>query len=406
MLPVHAMYAVGPPILPGPGLLYVPAHVRNARAESRTLLAKHGRLFRRESHLALWRVRGAFSRLALRNLRFVRTSFIHSPHPHSDVFRWPNCLFAFRPQQLQIYNTPAANVDRLLTIAEMKNKYHFASIELWAVDALHNVLSGLYGDPQPQYDLRYCSSAWMKRVLEVALLCKHDALRNYVVERWVERIFARELRPVHAFEIADRGGIRRLLGCAYYVQLLEMGDSFDPGVIEDGKQYSRSRLRTVTIALNGDGNGNDGTSMSAPTSTAASLTCEQRERLLSGAWSLAQLWETLRTTPPMFQRPDECKCHKQGCLSTWRVAWREAGKAEATLKHRSGDVLGRLRAMQEQLVVHENLSSLTPECRRSALAALKRTIKEVQEDLADHFSNLTFVQLKESVESNVAEGSS
>ena len=69
-----------------------------------------------------------------------------------------------------MYNTPAADVDRLLTIAEMTNKYNFASMEKWAVDALYNVISGLHGAPQEQYQLGRCSSAWMKRLLEVALL--------------------------------------------------------------------------------------------------------------------------------------------------------------------------------------------------------------------------------------------
>ncbi|PIL22421.1 hypothetical protein GSI_15109 [Ganoderma sinense ZZ0214-1] len=309
------------------------------------------------------------------------------------------------PLQLQIYNTPAANVDRLLTIAEMTNKYHFASIETWAVDALYNVISGLHGPPQPQYELGHCSSAWMKRLLEVALLCGHTALRNYVAERWVERIVARDLRPVHALEIADRSGIRRLQGYAYYVQLLEMGDGFDPGVVEDGKQYSRSRLGATVAGPNG--NGDNGTSASAPTGTPASLTREQRQRLLSGAWSLSRLWETLRTTPPAFQRPDGCTYHQQGCVSTWRVVWRDVGKAEGTLKHAAGDVLGRLRAMEEQLFMHADLScALTPQCKRGALVALKTTIREVQEGLADHFADLTLVQAKEGTEANAAEGSS
>ena len=289
----------------------------------------------------------------------------------------------------------------------MTNKYHFASIETWAVDALYNVISGLHGPPQPHYELGHCSSAWMKRLLEVALLCGHTALRNYVAERWVDRIVARDLRPVHALEIADRSGIRRLQGYAYYVQLLEMGDSFDPGVVEDGKQYSRSRLGTAALAgPNGNGNGENGVP-SARAGTPASLTREQRQRLLSGHWSLSRLWDTLRTTPPKFQRPDGCTYHQQGCVTTWNAVWRDVGKAEGTLKHAPGDVLGRLRAMEEQLFMHADLScALTPQCKRGALVALKATIREVQEGLADHFADLTRAQEKQGAEANAAEGSS
>lgn len=271
----------------------------------------------------------------------------------------------------------------------MTNKYHFASIETWAVDALYNVISGLHGAPQPQYELRQCSSAWMKRLLELAVLCGHTALCNYVADQWIERITARDLRPVHALEIADKSGIRRLQGYVYYVQLLEMGDDFDPGVVEDGKQYSRSQLRTTAAGLNADGNGHNGTSTSALTVTPASLTHEQRQRLLLGAWSLSRLWETLRKTPPAFQRADQCTGHKQGCLPTWRAVWQDVGKTERTLKHTTGDVLGRLRAMEDQLYMHVNLSyPLMPECRRAALAALKTTINEVREGLAGHFFEL------------------
>lgn len=310
----------------------------------------------------------------------------------ADV-RWCYFLpFNVRPLQLQIYNTPAANVERLLTIAEMTNKYHFASIETWAVDALYNVISGLHGPPQPQYELGHCSSAWMKRVLEVALLCGHAPLRNYVAERWVERIVARDLRPVHALDIADRSGLRRLQGYAYYVQLLEIGDDFDPGVSEDGKQYSRSRLGTTATALAAAGPGGEATA-----GTPAVLTHVQKQRLLSGHWSLTRLWEQLRLSPPAFQRPDGCTYHQHGCLATWTTVWMEVGKSETTLKYPGVDVLGRLKAMEGQLFMHADLScALTPQCKRSALLALKATMKEVQGGLADRFADLTAVRAADS----------
>ena len=77
-------------------------------------------------------------------------------------------------------------------------------------------------------------------------------------------------------------------------------------------------------------------------------------------------------------------------MSTWTHVWRDVGKSELTLKHPPGDVLGRLKAMAEQLYMHADLSSaLTPQCKRLALMALRSTIKEVQEGLAGHFADLT-----------------
>ncbi|TBU31805.1 hypothetical protein BD311DRAFT_818508 [Dichomitus squalens] len=293
------------------------------------------------------------------------------------------------PLQLQVYNTPAANVDRLLTIAEVTIKYHFVSIEKWAFDALYNAISGLHGPPQERYQLGHCSSAWMKRLLEVALLCGHTRLRDYVVERWVDRIAARDLRPVHALEFADRSGIKRLQGYAYYVQLLEMGDGFDPGAVEDGEQHARSRLALAEAAAAGP-TGDNGNASPARARTPAALTSAQRRRLLSGHWSLCRLWETLRASAPKFERPDGCTYHQHGCVSTWTQVWRDVGAAEPTLNHPPGDVLGRLRAMEEQLCTHADLScALTPLCRRLALMALKSTVRAVEESLADHFADLT-----------------
>ena len=291
-----------------------------------------------------------------------------------------------------------ANMDKLLTIAEMTNKYHFASTETWAVDALYNVISGLHGLPQPQYDLAQCSSAWMKQLLEVALLCKHTALRDRAAEQWIKRIGVHDLRPIHALEIADRSGIRRLQGYAYYAQLLEMGDSFDAGVAEDGKQYSRSRLgaATATAVTGQNGNGEN--------STLASLTREQKQRLLSGYWSLSWLWHTLRTEPPKFQRPDECTRHQEVCMAMLNKAWRDLMNSEATMQYAPGDVLSRLHTIYEKLLIDTDLTCmLTRQCRQSALKALNATIKEVREGLAVHFVNLTCDQEKQGVEANAAE---
>lgn len=117
----------------------------------------------------------------------------------------------------------------------MTNKYHFASIETWAADALYKVVSGLYGSPQPQYELGHYSLVWMRRLLKIAILRGDTALRDYVVEQWVKRIATGDFNPVDALEVADRVGISRLQGYAYYVQLQEMDDDFEAEVAEDGE---------------------------------------------------------------------------------------------------------------------------------------------------------------------------
>nr|VWO95803.1 Eukaryotic translation initiation factor 3 subunit G (eIF3g) (Eukaryotic translation initiation factor 3 RNA-binding subunit) (eIF-3 RNA-binding subunit) (Translation initiation factor eIF3 p33 subunit homolog) (eIF3 p33 homolog) [Ganoderma boninense] len=293
-----------------------------------------------------------------------------------------------RPLQLQIYNTPDADVERLLTIAEMTNKYHFVSFEAWAMDALYNVISGLHGTPRAQYELGRCLSMWMKRLLEVALLCQHTKLLNYVAERWVERIIDRDLRPIHALDIADRSGIRELQGYAYFIQLLEMDDDFHPGVVEDGPKNSRW-MSAFTLA-GPHGNGNGGSSATERAGTPASLSCEHKDRLLSGHWSLSRLWERLQSKPPLFQQGDGCANHQQGCLATWTQVWQELGKSDSALKLPAADVPGRLRGMEQHLYLNGGLYAhlsrgLAPECRRSVIVALRKTIMDVEGGLADHF---------------------
>lgn len=162
---------------------------------------------------------------------------------------------AYRLLALQRYYNPAADVEQLLAIAEMSNKYHLKSIQKWAVDALHTVLSGLHGPPTTtQFNLSCGSSAWMKQVLGVAILSGHSGLLNSVPNRWADRISARDLHHIHALETADRNGVRCPQVSAYFTQLLEVDDAFALGVMEDGNRFSRSVTTLRVAPMNGSGN--------------------------------------------------------------------------------------------------------------------------------------------------------
>ncbi|KDQ62746.1 hypothetical protein JAAARDRAFT_701708 [Jaapia argillacea MUCL 33604] len=274
------------------------------------------------------------------------------PGDTPDQFRALLWVMYALPPELQVYNTPKADISHLLTIAEITNKYHFATIETWAVDALYNVLSGAYGTPSNE--LASCSSDRIARVLEIAILCNHHRLRDNVIAQWTNRILSRTLWPGPALTFSDKYNLRSLQGVAYYVQLMESRTT--PGECHLDDTLSR----------------------------------DQRVRLLSGSWSLVNLWDVLRTTPPTFDRPDGCTYHQHGCLSVWNSQWLAAGKHEKTLKYRSSDVLGRLRCMQDILLANSDLGSLlTPQCRAAALKALVVLMEDIEERLADHFVDLT-----------------
>jgi len=243
-----------------------------------------------------------------------------------------------------------ADIDQLVRIAEITNKYHFCSLEGWAVEAMHKVLSGVYGSPT----FVPTTSDRLSRILEMSIICNHTKLRDFVVARWTSLILSRELEPTIALLVADKYCLRLLLGVAYYVQLMAVGNGF---VVNDG------------------------------------LSREQRIRLMSGHWSLVNLWDRLRVSPPKFEKgANGCVYHNNGCVSIWTAIWLEVGKSEKTLAFGTADVMGRLRCMEEQLSWNQELAtSLTPQCRKAALAALQEVVKDVEERLADHFDDVSVV---------------
>jgi hypothetical protein len=174
-------------------------------------------------------------------------------------------------------------------IAEITNKYHFVTLEGWAVEAIHRVLSGVHGPPVFALN----TSDRLSRVLEISIICNHIRLRDSVVAQWTSRILRRELEPAPALVVADKYNLRMLLGVAYYIQLMEVGTSFS----KDNK-----------------------------------LNREQRIRLMSGHWSLVNLWDELRVTSPKFEKgANGCVYHNAGCVSIWAAKWLEVGKSEKTL---------------------------------------------------------------------------
>jgi hypothetical protein len=170
-----------------------------------------------------------------------------------------NILTYESPPEIEVCNSKDADIDGLVKIAEITNKYHFGSLEGWAIEAIYKVLSGKYGEPlQPLK-----TSDRLARVLEASILCGHNLLRDLVSDQWTASIITRELDAAPALLIADKYDLRMLLGCAYYMQLMMIGTNFSR---EDG------------------------------------LSRDQRIRLISGHLSLVNLWERLRITPPKFEK--------------------------------------------------------------------------------------------------------
>lgn len=311
----------------------------------------------------------------------------------------------FRPEELHAYRTACSDISRLLTIASLTNKYHFLSTAWWAVSALYSVTSGEFGPPtHPMGDLTRASTAALTRILEVAMRCGHRRLIDFVIESWSNRILSKELAPRAAMRLADRWDLDGLRGVSYYVQLMEMGKDFE-GRIRMGTNSASTQTQecSPTPAIVPARQDSDGAAVvPAPTADTslpseppgedetAPLTSTQLKRLLSGFYALVTLWDHLRLNPPAFPRPDGCTYHMHGCVATFRTVWCEAARSEKTARYGSADVVGRLRSVEDQLRASTDMAcALSPGCKREALAAVRKCVKEVQEGLSARFVDLT-----------------
>ncbi len=220
------------------------------------------------------------------------------------------------------------------------------------------------------------------------MLCQHERLWGYAVQKWVQRILAREVSPLGAMEVADRFALMNLKGVSYYVMLMECGErmEWDASKFKDDEDDEEEYADDHAESEGANSSKRSGSQLKS----SSSLTAEQKSCLLSGAFSLANYWDRIRTRAPTFTRPEGCTYHAHGCLSTWNTIWQSTAKTEQTVKFRTMDVVGRLRSMEDQLALDADLQcALTPGCRRAAMLSLKRLVKDVQDGLAGHFVDLT-----------------
>jgi len=254
------------------------------------------------------------------------------------------CSSFCSPTDLQSGTHP----NRLLNIAEIANKYNFVSVASWAVDHVYASVQ------DPTGPIRSASSDVCARILNVAVLCDHGSLRDMMIDRLIFRILWQKLPPGPALVIAEKHGLRKLQGVAYYRQLVNMEQA-----------SPRSSRDTAQLIF-------------PPT-----LDVEKRMHFLSAHHSLSNLWKCLRMTAPVFQS-DGCPCHST-CLGTWRRIWLEAGKAATVMRHESADVLGRLHSMEKRIGKLASDTPITLQCSMDALEAVSAMIDDIVDGLMDHF---------------------
>ncbi|KZT73942.1 hypothetical protein DAEQUDRAFT_661722 [Daedalea quercina L-15889] len=296
------------------------------------------------------------------------------------------------PDELHAYRTATADISRLLTIASLTNKYHFLSTAWWAVSAIYSVTSGEFGPPtHPMGDLSRASTSALVQILEIAMRCGHRRLIDFVVESWSNRILSKDLTPRPAMRVADRWDLAALRGVAYYVQLMEMGREFEGRLRIGPRPQSQEIARAYSAAVACEPTADKtSTSELVGEDEIAPLTSAQLRRLLSGFYSLVTLWDNLRLNPPALPRPDGCTYHMHACVVTFRTVWCDAARSEKTARYGTADVVGRLCCVEDQLRASTDLAcTLSPGCKREAMDAVKKCIKDVQEGLSARFVDLT-----------------
>ncbi|KAF8576694.1 hypothetical protein K439DRAFT_1664533 [Ramaria rubella] len=250
--------------------------------------------------------------------------------------------------------------DRFCDIALMVHKYCFKSLETWAIGTFLNWLAQCSRNHAPSHFGSSLSRSVyrtsetsqlsrLRRVLEIAVLCEDQKLRNTVVQRLQD-----ELRTIDAdlpwfIALGERFEIASLTGAAYYALMVQGRDKWIKLVTED--RLSRSQLG----------------------------------RLHNGYYALVSQWETYRCTPPSIQH---CVHFGHCCKQRWHAYWKELTKDDIILAKFPADVVGRLETMLTQVFAYPDIMDMHQECRNKALGAVKMLISQARESLASHFVDL------------------
>ncbi|OCH92656.1 hypothetical protein OBBRIDRAFT_791103 [Obba rivulosa] len=281
----------------------------------------------------------------------------------ADEFRallW--ALYAL-PHELMLATTPDANCTQLLNLARITHKYQFRSIETWALSVLHihysrpGALDNMSPMNAPMSLLHppLTDGPSLVQVTELAALCERPDLLEIATTRW-KRLIGEGKDLALAIDIGERFNLRSMLGLAYHAMMLK------------GKAYW---------------------------DIDAMLTREQRIRLLCGYYSLAKLWDTLPSQPPIITHNARCTS-QQRCMKAWGAVWKavlEMGTQVIPTLQRE-DVLAKfmltessMKALVEKEIQSQGILDGLPHCKENALIATTMKVREFKETLADHFSD-------------------
>ncbi|KAG6878334.1 hypothetical protein C0993_008512 [Termitomyces sp. T159_Od127] len=243
-------------------------------------------------------------------------------------------------------------IDRLLNVATVANKYCLSSLEAWTIGRIYSLAK----DSTSSLSLHSISLDICARILDLAMLCDHRDLQDFVTQILLSRTLWNSASPDVVLGIAEKYGLRTLTGVCYYRQLISF-------------ERSTSR-RNVCFTQ---------------TVFPVSMDPEERMRFLIARYSLLNLWEGIRAVPPALSCQG-CPSHMD-CEVAWQRMWISACEMDEISRPNSADVLGRMKALMLGLrKAMADTLSMSIQCKMAALEAITETRDEVIEGLITHFT--------------------
>ncbi|KAF8187579.1 hypothetical protein K438DRAFT_1764741 [Mycena galopus ATCC 62051] len=260
------------------------------------------------------------------------------------------------PPDLQAYlanDKTAVDLNRIVSVAETTNKYHFASLEAWSMQVIKSVV--------PKLKFTEATSTLLARIMTLAERCADSELSDTVLEAW-DGLLRSGVNPAQLINVLERQGHSSFSPLTYHAQLSTMK------LVHTGAPGSR----TVTLT------GCDG------------LSDKQVWKLLFGRWSLEKEFLRLSTNPPLLIRGADCSIsnHASVCIRDWEKIWSECVNSKTVLIIDSADLLGRLNAAQKYIPTATSSVrrvQMHINCRPKMEFAVGVVIKMTKRNLGDHF---------------------
>ncbi|KAG6332004.1 hypothetical protein ID866_7089 [Astraeus odoratus] len=296
-----------------------------------------------------------------------------------DEFR--NFLWALYalPHEIMAVRSPQVNLNRLIDVAKISNKYSFKATELWALDAIQkhiekkpspllNIPLGFPFSTNPPASALRDSKAQISRLIRLAQTCAHQKLLDTMVSL-LRQLMSSSLHFSYlAMTLADELNLKELRGHAYMEVLQKSmflsGRNSDGSAMVEGdiQETAEGRDRLVVSPI-------------------------QQHRLLAGYYRLSKTWDRLRAVPLAFEHAPSCGAnwHQHSCMQSWIEFWKEKTRADVVLSVDAAHVVERLSFILKEFDKWGSATHMHQDCKTMAKRAMQDKIRSVQESLSDFF---------------------